>query len=88
MNNEIVYGAPLPPRVKQVEATDDFELLLLFNNGEKKKFDAKPLLELPVYASLRNIGFFKTVKADNMCVYWNDDIDICPDMLYTQSVSV
>jgi len=42
--NEIVKGAPLPPRVTQVEATDNFELLLLFNNGEKKKFDAKSLL--------------------------------------------
>ncbi|MBE6729986.1 MAG: DUF2442 domain-containing protein [Ruminococcaceae bacterium] len=86
--NEIVKGAPLPPRVTQVEATDNFELLLLFNNGEKKKFDAKSLLELPIYAPLRNIGFFKTVKADNMCVFWNDDIDICPDMLYMQSVPV
>lgn len=85
--NEIVKGAPLSPRVKYVEATDDFELLL-FNNGEKKKFDAKALLDLPVYAPLKNIGFFKTVKVDNMCVFWNDDIDICPDMLYMRSVPV
>ena len=83
---DIIKGAPLSPRVKQVEPTDNFELLLTFNNGEKKKFDAKILFNYPMYASLKNIEFFKLVKADNMCVYWNDDIDICPDILYEQSI--
>ena len=41
-----------------------------------------------MYSPLKNIGFFKTVKADNMCVYWNDEIDICPDALYAQSIPV
>lgn len=84
--SEIIKGAPLSPRVKKVEATDNFELILTFNTGEKKKFDAKTLFCYPMYAPLKNIGFFKMVKADNMCVYWNDEIDICPDALYTQSV--
>lgn len=82
---DMIVGAPLSPRVKQVEPTDNFELLLTFNNGEKKKFDAKILFDYPMYAPLKNIGFFKMVKVDNMCVYWNDDIDICPDTLYEHS---
>ena len=86
--SEIIKAVPLRPRVKEVIATDDFELLLKFNTGEKKKFDAKILFKYPMYAPLKNIGFFKLVKADNMCVYWNDEIDICPDTLYEQSVSV
>ncbi len=86
--DNIIKGAPLSPRVKQAEPTDNFELLLTFNNGEKKKFDAKTLFEYPMYAPLKNIGFFKLVKVDNMCVYWNDDIDICPDTLYMQSVPI
>ena len=84
--SDIIKGAPLSPRVKKVEPTDNYELLLTFNNGEKKKFDAKTLFQYPIYAPLKNIGFFKLVKADNMCVYWNDEIDICPDALYEQSV--
>lgn len=83
---DIIKGAPLGPRVKQVKATDDYKLLLTFNNGELREFDAKPLLDYSMYAPLKNIGFFKLVKADNMCVYWNDDIDICPDTLYAESV--
>ena len=84
--SEIIKGASLSPRVEEVEPTDNFELLLTFNTGEKKKFDAKTLFQYPMYAPLKNIGFFKLVKADNMCVYWNDEIDICPDALYAQSV--
>lgn len=86
--NEIIKGVPLGPRVKQVEPTDNFELILTFNTGEKKKFDAKTLFRYSMYAPLKNIGFFKLVKADNMCVYWNDEIDICPDMLYNESISI
>ena len=86
--SDIIKGVPLSPRVKQVEPTDDFELLLTFNTGEKKKFDAKTLFQYPIYAPLKNIGFFKLVKSDTMCVYWNDEIDICPDTLYTKSVPI
>ena len=41
-----------------------------------------------MYKPLENIGFFKQVKLDRMCVYWNDEIDICPDTLYNMSVPV
>lgn len=86
--DEIIKGTPLGPRVKQVEPTDNYELILTFNTGEKKMFDVKALFQYPMYAPLKNIGFFKMVKADNMCVYRNDDIDICPDTLYAQSIPV
>ena len=83
---EIIYGEPLGPRATSVIPTDDFELILTFDNGEHRKFDAKNLFQYSVYKPLENIGFFKQVKLDHMCIYWNDDIDICPDMLYEQSV--
>ena len=83
---DIIKGTPLGPRVTEVIPNDNYELLLTFNNGERKRFDAKKLFQYPMYAPLKNIGFFKLVKSDNMCVYWNDEIDICPDTLYAQSV--
>ncbi len=73
------------PRPVSVEALEDFELLITFQNGERKIFDAKPLLPLPLYAPLQNKSLFATVKADGMCIYWNDSIDLCPDMVYTDS---
>lgn len=44
-----------------------------------------PLLSLPAYQPLKNISFFKTAKADGMCIYWDDCINLCPDMVYSDS---
>ena len=71
-----------------VKPLDDFKLLVTFQNEECKIFDVKPLLEIPMYQKLKNKGFFSLVKADGMCVFWNDDTDLCPDMVYEKSVSV
>lgn len=73
------------PRPIDVKPLENFELLITFQNGEKKIFDVKPILSLPLYEPLRNKGFFSTVKADGTCIYWNDDIDLCPDMAYCDS---
>ncbi len=76
------------PRPSKVQAMENYNLLVTFENGEQKIFDVAPLLERPMYARLKNKGFFSLVKADGTCVYWNDDIDLCPDMTYEKSVSV
>lgn len=84
--DEIIKGAPLGPRVIEVVPNDNYELLLTFNNGEKRKFDAKQLLDMRVFAPLNNIAFFKSVKVEFGTVVWPQDIDYCPDTLYEQSV--
>ena len=86
--SDIIKGAPLGPRVTEVIASDNYELLLTFNNGEKKKFDASSLLDMKVFAPLKNIAFFKSVKVEFGTVVWPRDIDYCPDTLYMQSVPV
>ena len=73
------------PRPVEVRPLEDYQLLVTFQNGEKKIFDAKPLLSMPLYQPLKNPIFFARAKADGMCVYWDDDVDICPDMVYTES---
>ncbi len=73
------------PRPVAVKALDNFELLVTFQNGERKIFDVKPLLSLPLYRPLQNNGLFMQARADGMCVYWNEDIDLCPDMVYSDS---
>ncbi len=73
------------PRPVAVEPLEDFRLLVTFQNGERRLFDAKPLLALPLYEPLRDSRFFAGAKADGMCVYWDADVDLCPDMVYTQS---
>ena len=73
------------PRPVDVKPLDNYELLVLFQNGEKRIFDVKPMLSLPMYQPLKSKSFFALAKADGMCIYWNDDVDLCPDMVYTDS---
>jgi hypothetical protein len=74
------------PRPIAVKAMDNYRLLITFQNEECKIFDATPLLALPMYQKLRNKGFFALAKADGMCVYWNDEVDIDPDTLFEEAL--
>ncbi len=73
------------PRPIKAEPLNNYILRITFKNDEVKLFDVKPLLDIPMYQPLKNKGLFSLVKVDGMCVYWNENIDICPDMLYSQS---
>ena len=74
--------------IQHVQPNEDFQLLLTFANGEKRLYNAKPLLEKPLYTQLRNPSFFMTAKAEYGTVLWNDDIDIAPEHLYENSTPV
>ena len=86
MQDSLIHGKPLGPRVSSVSPLDDFKLFLTFTNGEQRVFDAKPLLSLGVFKPLCNGEMFKAVKVAYGSVLWPQDIDYCPDTLYEQSV--
>ena len=83
---EYVYGEPLGPRVKTVQARDDYHLVLTFNNGEVRDFDASKLLNLKAFEPLKNLEFFKSVMVQYGTIVWPQDIDYCPDTLYAESI--
>lgn len=74
--------------VTAVRPQQDYTLLLTFANGENRTYDARPLLEKAIYASLKNPDFFLTAKVECGTVVWNDDVDIAPEHLYECSVPV
>lgn len=76
------------PRAVKVEALDDYTLIASFDNGETKKFNATHILRYPVYSELNEISFFKKATVNNGIVVWNSSIDLDPDLLYLESVSV
>ena len=84
----IIKGTPLGPRVVEVTPNDDYKLLLTFNTGEKRVFDAQQLLDMKVFAPLKNIVFFKSVRVEFGTIVWPQDIDYCPDTLYEQSMPI
>lgn len=68
--------------VQAVQPQADYTLLLTFSSGERKLYNARPLLEKAIYVQLKNLPFFLTAKADYGTVVWSDEIDIAPEHLY------
>ena len=84
---EIIHGnEEMLPRVSSVEALPDYSLILTFRNGERKKYNAKPLLDVPMYKNLAKV--FSLAKAEYGTVVWPGDIDISPDTLYLNSEKI
>ena len=68
--------------VKNVEAKEDYTLIITFEGGEKRVYDARPLLKKEIYKPLRNIAFFLKARAEYDTVIWDDELDIAPEHLY------
>lgn len=77
-------------KVINVNALDNYMLSVEFDNGEKRIKDISPLLGKPVFAPLKDINLFKNAFILYGAVTWKDsqgnEIDICPDSLYSSSV--
>ena len=73
------------PYVKSVQPSDDYLLILTFENGEKRIFDMKRYFDRPVFASLRNTSLFKTARVVAGSVEWQGEIDLSYDTLYFES---
>lgn len=73
-------------RILDINALDNFILLVKFETGETKKYDLKPLFDkFEVFQDLKNIkGLYKQVKIDRSGygIYWNDDIDLSSSTIY------
>ena len=50
--------------VNSVEVAPDFELVLTFASGERRRFDMRPYLHYPVFRRLENPGFFSLARVD------------------------
>ena len=64
----------LRPTAVKVEAVCAYQILVEFDNGEKKYFDVEPYIQGEWYRKLRILEYFKKVTTDGQ--------DICPDELY------
>jgi len=74
------------PRVNAVKPNPDYTITLVFTNGEVKRFDVKPYLNIGVFRALKNQSSFNSVKPFLGSVQWENGQDFCPDTLYMDSV--
>lgn len=71
--------------VTSAEYVGNYTLLCTFNNGEKKKVDLSPLLNLPAYAELKDEDEFLRYGVDDT-VFWANGADIAPEYLFDNGV--
>ena len=79
------------PSVTNAKALKGLCLLLTFEDGNNRIFDAKPMLkgmEGKWLGELLNEEYFKQVFVDDGVVQWPNEQDICPDCIYEDSVPV
>jgi len=71
--------------ITDVKATDDFKLILRFDNAEQKVFDAACILSYGRFTELKDIKQFKRVHVAFDTVEWDNGLDLDPEYLYTKS---
>ena len=71
--------------IKEVEPVTDYFLHLTFENGEKRKFDMKPYLNIGIFKELKDVSMFNTVHVSFDTVEWNNEADIDHELLYKES---
>lgn len=65
---------------------ENYTLLLTFDNNEKRIFNVTPYLEKGIFAQLRDLKTFKTVRVEFDSVAWANGADIDPEVLYEDSI--
>ena len=74
------------PRIQEVEAIDNYQLIVTFTNGIKKLFNCKDKLQSEQYSALKDLFLFKSFKIDSngYAISWTDDIDISENELWAK----
>ncbi len=73
------------PRVKNVTPLADYQLKIVFTNGDVGIYDCRPLLDFGVFKELVDEAYFRQVRAEGGTVVWPQEQDICPDTIYLHS---
>jgi hypothetical protein len=70
------------PHVKNVRPLDNYELEVLFENGESRRFDVKPYLGRGIFVRLRDLALFRGVRVIAGSIEWPGGLDLSYDTLY------
>jgi len=58
-------------KIVSVLASDDYKLLIDFNDGSNITYNMQKLVETIPYFRLKDLSSFRAVKFDEKCVYWD-----------------
>lgn len=73
------------PYVASVRPLDNYRLEILFDNGERRIFDAKPYTYRGIFVRLQNRAVFEAARVVAGSVEWPGGLDLSYDTLYLES---
>lgn len=74
------------PRIKSIQALENFVLLVEFDDGKRVSYDVKD--DIKTLADFRVLesenGLFRNFRLDSSrtCVYWTDRVDLPSDAIW------
>ena len=71
-----------------VKPLKQYKLLLTFENNEARILDMSPFLNKGMYAQLKDVSLFNTVKVSFDTIEWANEIDLCPEFAYKKSTPI
>ncbi|SMP45101.1 DUF2442 domain-containing protein [Desulfonatronum lacustre] len=72
--------------VLSVMPRSGYILDLQFSNGERRRFDMRPLLTMKPWNRIASPAVFRRVRVDYGTLVWPGEIDIAPETLYDDSI--
>lgn len=69
-------------RVVDVDYIKDYELVIIFSDGSKKKVDLKPYLTCEVFGELLDKEKFIQYGLTRTTIEWVNATDLAPEFLY------
>ncbi len=73
------------PYVKHVRPLEDYQLEVIFENGEHRIFDMTLYLQRGVFVRLQNRAAFQAARVVAGSVEWPGEVDLSYDTLYLES---
>jgi hypothetical protein len=71
-----------------VKTLPEYKLHLIFENNEERILDMKPYLVKGVFASLRDVKIFDSVKVSFDSIEWSNGTDLDPEFIYESSYAL